>query len=123
MPNVNRITSPYVVTGNPDTLAVSLSTQASQTQMDGGSTYAPGELGCAFDYNDKAYTLAILDSGATSANPVGSVLVNQVAFWKDQANRIVTNDFRQAITPTVPSGCIAGIFRVAVATPGAGGTL
>ncbi len=123
MPNVNRITSPYIVTGNPDLLAVSLSSQANQTVMDGGSVYAPGELGCSFDYNDKAYTLGILDSGATSANPVGPVLVNQVAFWKDKAARIVTNDYRQSVTPSVPSSSVAGIFRIAVPTPGAGGTL
>jgi hypothetical protein len=123
MPNVSRIISPYIVSGNPDALAVPLAPSPMVTAIDGSSMYAPGDLGCSFDYNDKAYSLLILDSGATSANPVGAVQANQVAFWKDQANRIVTNDFRMSITPSAPSGAIAGIFRVAVPIPGPGGTL
>ena len=114
MPNVHRILSAYIPGGNPDTFAQSLAA--------GDLPYAPGQLGGSFDYNDKAYTLVVLDSGATSANAVGSVAANQVAFWKSKANRIVTNDFRQSVTPVVPSSSVAGIFRVAVATPGAGGT-
>lgn len=115
MPNINRITSAYITGGNPDTLNVALDL--------GSQGYAPGQLGGSFDYNDKAYSLVIADSGATSANPIGAIAANQVAFWKDQANRIVTNDFRQAVTPSVPSSSVAGIFRTAVATPGAGGSL
>ena len=114
MPNINRILSAYINTGNPDTFALSLAA--------GEFGYAPGQLGGSFDSNDKTYELVILDSGATSANPVGSVAANQVAFWKSKTSRIVTNDFRQSVTPAVPSSSIAGIFRVAVATPGAGGT-
>jgi hypothetical protein len=115
MPNTDRILSAFVPSGNPDTLAVSLALN------DEG--YAPGQLGGSFDSNDKTYSLVKVDSGATAANAVGAVLANQVAFWKSKTNRIVTNDHRQCLTPTSPASSVAGIFRVAVATPGAGGTL
>ena len=122
MPNVIRTTTPYIVNGNPDTMAVSMDTLANRvgTQI----PYAEGDLGVSFDLNDKAYEIVILDSGATSANTVGSVAANQIAFWKDRTNRIVTNDNRQAIGAAALSfNFVAGIFRCAVATPGAGGTL
>jgi hypothetical protein len=117
MPNVISIISPYLVNGNPDTLNV-----AGPTKLVGSGAYppgsffpyAPGDLGSSFDYNDKRYALVVCDSGATAATAVGVVAANQVAFWKSQSQRIVTNDFTQAITPGSPEFCGAGIFRNAV---------
>lgn len=107
MPNTIRILSPYLVTGNPDTINVT-------------DQYAPGQLGGSFDLNDKTYEVVQLDSGATSATPTGVVAANQVAFWKSKTNRLVTNDARVAIGGQTASGWrnqVAGIFRNAV-TPG-----
>tara|TARA_R110000868_G_scaffold49941_4_gene160282 strand:- start:1250 stop:1795 length:546 start_codon:yes stop_codon:yes gene_type:complete len=109
---------------SPDTLNQPLSaTQASASAAVPAQWYAPGDVGVTFEYQDKAYTVAILDSGATSANPVGAPAVNNVLFWKNKANRIVTNDFRQSITPTVPGASVAGILRVTPSSAGAGGNV
>jgi hypothetical protein len=103
-------------------MAVSLDTPANSVGQH--IPYAGGDLGVSFDLNDKAYEIVDDDSGATSATPVGAVAANQVAFWKDRANRIVTNDNRMAIGAAAQCfNFVAGIFRCAVATPGAGGTL
>lgn len=87
--------------------------------------YAPGEIGSA--YNDqstgRAYVRVLLDSGATSATPVGAVAVGQTAFWKDRTAGIVTNDKRfcdngaTAVASSVNR--VAGFFSVA-ATAGGG---
>jgi len=99
MPNANRSLGIYVPTGNPDTVNVS-------------SLYRQGELGTAYDYNDRAYQIVQLDSGATVANAVGVVAANQLAFWKDKDKYLVTNDKRFAIGgPTSGVNQIAGIFR------------
>ena len=125
MPNANRGTSMYLgAFSSPDTLNQPLSaTQASASAAVPAQWYAPGDVGVTFEYQDKAYTVAILDSGATSANPVGAPAVNNVLFWKNKANRIVTNDFRQSITPTVPGASVAGILRVTPSSAGAGGNV
>lgn len=78
--------------------------------------YAPGELGGAFsDQNTgRNYVRVKLDSGATSATPTGAVAANQLAFWKDRANFVVTNDKRMAGDANVTNGAInniAGIFQ------------
>lgn len=83
--------------------------------------YAPGEIGCAFyDPNTgRAHARVKLDSGATAATPVGAVAAGQLAFWKDRANAIVTNDKRFA--QSGPSGAInevAGVFPLAVTAGG-----
>jgi hypothetical protein len=80
--------------------------------------YAPGELGCSFsDQNtDGEYRRVILDSGAT-AGPVGAVAQGQLAFWKDEANSLVTNDKNQCdVGPTGAINRVAGIFQLAVTT-------
>jgi len=120
MPSGHETLSAYFQSGNPDNLAVSLA--AAGTPGDFGN-YAPGQLGRGNFIGDRVYVPVILDSGAVAANPVGAVLANQVAFWKNKENRIVTNDHRQAIMPTAQHASVAGVFRRAVATPGAGGTL
>lgn len=104
MPNIIRIVSPYLQTGNPDT-------------YNSPTLYAPGDLGSSFDLNDKTYTVVQLDSGATSATPTGVVAANQLAFWKSKANRIVTNDRRVAFNNSVLNASgneVAGVFRNAV---------
>jgi hypothetical protein len=121
MPNANRGTSLFLGTaGGPDNVNVSLSSPPVAGSF---TPYAPGDLGVTFEYQDKAYTVVVLDSGATSANPVGAPAKNNVLFWKDKANRIVTNDFRQCITPTVPGASQAGVLRITPGTLGTGGNM
>lgn len=104
MPNINRDQTVYVQTGNPDTWTM-------QTLQ------RPGELGKAYDWNDRAYQRVQLDSGATASTTLGVVAANQLAFWKDRSKYIVTNDVAQALIGGVASSyCnnVAGIFRSAV---------
>lgn len=105
MPNVIRITSPYIKGGNPD------------TYNEPAPSYAAGELGMSFDVNDRSYEKVILDSGATVATPTGVVAANQIAYWVDPAKRIVTNDRRVALGNAVAQASCnfaAGIFRTSV---------
>jgi hypothetical protein len=105
MPNINRDQTVYIPTGNPDTWSAD-------------TLQRPGELGKAYDYNDRTYQRVKLDSGATAANTVGAVAANQLAFWKDRANYLVTNDKRQAeggsLGTNAFANSVAGIFRSAV---------
>lgn len=83
--------------------------------------YAPGEIGCAFYDPMTGFTnvRVRLDSGATSATPVGAVATGQLAFWKDRANNLVTNDVRMCDTAATSNGWlnrVAGIFQLAVST-------
>ncbi len=115
MPNVNRTISPFIQSGNPDT---DYQTGPFTASTPGNFIpYAGGDLGTAFDYNDKAYQKVYLDSGATSGTPAGAVAATQLAYWKDRANYIVTNDSRFALfSDTLLSfrnNC-AGLFRAAV---------
>ena len=107
MPNSNRDQTVYIVTGNPDTMNVS---PADWTSLGA----RPGELGKAFDKNDRAYQLVQLDSGATAATPVGVVAANQIAYWKDRVNYLVTNN-RDAAEGGSATGAyrnnVAGLFR------------
>lgn len=83
--------------------------------------YAPGEIGCAFYDPMTGFTnLRVrLDSGATSATPTGAVAKGQLAFWKDRANNLVTNDQRMCDAAATTNGFVnrvAGIFQLAVST-------
>ncbi len=118
MPNVNRIISPFIQGGNPDTMAIQITGVAGSNVP-----YAPGDLGATFDSNGRSYTIAVLDSGAVAANPVGAPTTGQVLFWKDKANAIVTNDNRVCITPTQSAGASAGILRNTPGTLGTYGSL
>lgn len=112
MPNVNRISTPYIGGGNPDTWSEPVSNVPGAYQP-----YAGGDLGNAYDWNDKAYQKVRLDSGATSATPAGAVAANQLAYWKDRANYIVTNDSRFGLlggTANSFRNNVAGLFRAAV---------
>lgn len=109
-----RIANPYMPNGTPD-----------KTNSP-SPYYAPGELGCAFnDQNDTGSYLRVqLDSGATSATPVGAVVAGQVAYWKDRSRSLVTNDKR--FCDVGVSGAVnrvAGFFQLAVSTaPGVNGS-
>ena len=104
-----RIANPYMPNGTPD------KTNA-PTPL-----YAPGEVGYAFsDQNTGGeYLRVLLDSGATSATPIGVVAQGMVAYWKDRINGIVTND--QRFCDVGVAGAInrvAGIFQLAVTAGG-----
>ena len=104
-----RIANPWVPQGTP------LQTN-SPTPF-----FAPGEIGCAFnDQNTgNSYLRVQLDSGATSATPVGPVVAGQLAYWKNQASAIVTNDSRFAdVGPSGAINRVAGIFATAVTAGG-----
>ncbi len=120
MPNVNRIISPFIVSGNPDTLNVPINTAPGAT---GNAVYAPGDLGASFDANGRTYTVAILDSGATAATSIGAPVTGQVLFWKDKNAGIVTNNTLQCIIPSNPAGSIAGVLRNTPGTLGTYGSL
>lgn len=115
MPNVNRIISPFIASGNPDT---DVQTGTFTPATPGTNIpYAGGDLGNAYDFNDKTYQKVYLDSGATSASPAGVVAATQLAYWKDRTNYIVTNDSRFAMFGGVANSWrnnIAGLFRAAV---------
>jgi hypothetical protein len=93
MPNVNRAISPFVNTGNPDT-AVEIP----------GTVYAGGDLGTAFDYNNRTYQKVTVDPAAVA------VLSNQLAFWSNRALYQVTN-----VSTAGNIGGVAGSFRNNVA--------
>jgi hypothetical protein len=101
-----RITNPFMPQGTPAlTLAL--------TPM-----YAPGELGCAF--NDQTTGRTYL---RVRVDPAATVLTGQLAFWKDRANFIVTNDKAQADVGTAGAiNRVAGIFGVAVPSVSGNGT-
>ena len=101
---------------------VYLDRSGSYDSFNQATLYKPGELGArAVDTTSKEYQLVRLDSGATSATALGVVAANQLAFWKDKTNFIVTNDTVQALGANTVAATnsgfrneVAGIFRVAV---------
>lgn len=108
--------TPWLPTGNPDTTNISPTDFNSM----GGQ---PGSLGLTFEAGNPArtYQRVVLDSGATSATPSGAVAANDLLYWKDKSNYIVTNDSRFAMGgasgTTVYRSYSAGVLRLA-ATPG-----
>jgi hypothetical protein len=100
----------YVPTGNADTVAVAPATYVTLG-------YNQGEMGLVFEQNGNQYQETNLDSGATSATPIGVVAANQLAYWKDKGSYLVTNDYRFAVGGQTSQGFannVAGIFRNAV---------
>lgn len=76
-----------------------------------------GELGKHLWSGGAAYQLVKLDSGATASALGGAVADGQLAFWKDRANKLVTNDKNQAVGGPVAAtarNAVAGVFTVAV---------
>jgi hypothetical protein len=114
-----RIANPYMYQGTPNL------TNAPTPIL------APGEIGCAFnDQNTgNAYVRVLVDSGATSATPVGAILAGQVAYWKNQTGgagsgqATVTNDPRFCdLGPVAAPNRIAGIFQLSpTVSPGVTG--
>lgn len=108
-----RMAFPYMPNGTPD-----------KTNSP-SPYYAPGELGYAFNDPEGGSWLRVqLDSGATSATAIGAVAAGQLAFWKDEANAIVTNDKIQCDAGSAGAiNRVAGVFATAVtAAPGVNGT-
>lgn len=112
----------WLPTGNPDTTNITptdfgLPPNATSVGMGG----QPGSLGTRFEAINagNAYQRVKLDSGATASTSVGVVAANELAYWKDKANYIVTNDVAQvnggnALTNSGFRNFVAGIFRSAV---------
>lgn len=108
----------WLPTGNPDTTNIS----ATDFNSLGGQ---PGSLGAEFEATpaDRSYQRVQLDSGATASTSVGVVAANQIAYWKDKSQYLVTNDVAQANAANMQGvamansgfrNFIAGIFRSAV---------
>ena len=108
MPNSVRQQTIWLPTGNPDTTNI---TAADWDSVAGQR----GQLGMQHDYNDRTYQRVQHDSGATSATATGVAAANQVAFWRDKDNYIVTNDRRFAMNLGAATGAyanfVAGIYR------------
>ncbi len=114
----------WLPTGNPDTTNIAAADWG-PTATTVGMGGQPGSLGIKFEASppDRAYQRVQLDSGATASTSVGIVAANQLAYWKDKSQYIVTNDVAQANASnmagvaSVNSGFrnfVAGIFRSAV---------
>lgn len=85
----------YVVTGNPDTVNES-------------SPYMPGQPGQVLAHAQGKYQYVQMDSGATATAAIAPT-ANQVAFWKDSSQYIVTNDLRFSEGGrNTPAGIIRG---------------
>lgn len=115
--SVRQLSAFYGPFAGPDQVAMPINDSQSVN-----TPYAGGDIGQSIENNDRTYTMVILDSGATSATPVGSLAANQLLYWKDKSNRIVTNDKRFAVLPAQANSFVAGIGRVAVPAPGTYGT-
>jgi len=98
-----RIANPFMPQGTPD------KTNAPSPY------YAPGELGCIFNDQNTGneYLRVQVDSGATSSTPSGAIAAGQVAYWKNFALSLVTNDSRFCDAgPTAYINRIAGVFQL-----------
>jgi hypothetical protein len=90
--------------------------------LNGVGLMEPGELGGVLPFNSHQFQLVKMDSGATSATATGIPAAGQLAFWKDRANYLVTNDVRFADSALVPAGqfprdgrdSVAGVIEMAV---------
>lgn len=114
----------WLPTGNPDTTNITptdFGTNVTSANMGG----QPGSLGIRFEaaVPTRAYQRVKLDSGATASTSVGVVAANQLAYWKDKSQYIVTNDVTQANAANMQGvsmsnsgfrNFIAGVFRSAV---------
>lgn len=103
---------------NPSLVAIPINSQG-----DPNNPYAGGDIGQSIERGGRTYTMGVLDSGATSATPVGSLAVNQLLVWKDKVSGILTNDARFAVLPGANAvAFVAGVSGVSVAAPGTYGT-
>jgi hypothetical protein len=120
----------WLPTGNPDTTNIAptdFGLPATPTSVGMGGQ--PGSLGIRFEagFANRAYQRVQLDSGCTASTSVGVVAANMLAYWKDKANYIVTNDVNQANAALMQGvawsnngfrNMVAGIFRSSSLTPG-----
>lgn len=78
-------------------------------------TYDPqkhaSQLGQKVTLDDRDYMTVRLDSGATSATPTGAQAAQQIAYFKDRAAGLVTNDIRFAARGR---NHVAGVFPATV---------
>lgn len=75
--------------------------------------YKPGELGKRIiTAAGPEYQVVLLDSGATASTGAGAVAAGQLAFWKNRAQYLVTNDKPQAYGGGTDKSrnAIAGVF-------------
>jgi len=98
MPNATSVQTAYFDTGNPAT-------------FNSATLYAGGQLGQVYETNTNTFQIVKGDSGMTASTPTGVVAAGDVAFWKDRAAYLVTNDSR-AVTGFRNE--VAGIFRTTV---------
>lgn len=70
-----------------------------------------GDLGGKLIHDGKRLQRVKVDSGATSATPTGIVAAKQIAFWKNSADYLVTNDSRFS---EANRNSVAGVFPVAI---------
>jgi len=96
----NRI--PYVRNSDPDNVNEAV------------PPYRPSDLGTKSIIDGVQRQKVQLDTGATSATPVGAQAAGMLAYWKDRVAGIVTTD--QRFAPQNIQG-VAGVFTCAV-TPG-----
>src|SRR3990167_3894705 len=80
--------------------------------------YKSGELGARFTIAGKRYQIVDLDSGATASVGSGAPAANDLLFWKDKANYIVTHDIAQAFPAESTSqfakrNAVAGVLCIA----------
>ncbi len=115
MPNSNSQQTIWLPNGTPDETNISIADWDSVAGQ-------RGQLGVVHEYNARTYQRVKVDSGATSATPVGAVAANDLAFWRYQGDSTVqpytvTNDRRFAMNLTEATNAyanfVAGIFRVA----------
>jgi hypothetical protein len=97
MPNINRMGTVYVPTGDPDT-------------VNDASLYAEGELGVAYDWRDRTYQIVKLDSGSTVGAGIAPA-ANLLLYWKDKPSYRVTTCINAAQGGsyggrTVPAGVL-----------------
>lgn len=110
--NRNRVGTVYVQPGNPDLVNENVSATLLSIP------YAPGEVGQDYPWNQKWYQIVKLDTNAGPTTPAGAVAANQLAYWVDKRNYIVTNNnVAAAGGATAAANQIAGRFGSAI-TPG-----
>ena len=90
----------FVTTGNPASVNESAALQ-----------HLPGQLGCTVEVGNKKWQYVLLDTGAVAAATPGVVAANDVAYWKDRTNYLVTNDERMSEAGV---NGVAGVFGCAV---------
>ncbi len=105
----NRFGSPIPYLGPDGTFAA----------FDESSLYYAGALGQRTSQDGREYQLVRLDSGATASAATGVVALGDLAFWKDKAAYLVTNDIAQALgavdaTNDNKRNFVAGVFLSAI---------